>query len=78
MLFTRVGLFHLIHGMLTLKCQCSAIDNTSIQCLHGKVQMSKVTSMKRLSSKAWDTLLSKVNLFSCYDSLCDGLPDEFC
>ncbi|TKY74650.1 Ubiquitin carboxyl-terminal hydrolase 26 [Spatholobus suberectus] len=35
------------------------LDNTSIQCSHGKVPVSKVTSMKRLSAKAWDTLFSK-------------------
>ncbi|XP_045801261.1 ubiquitin carboxyl-terminal hydrolase 26-like isoform X3 [Trifolium pratense] len=37
----------------------SAIDNTAITCSHGKVLVSKVTSMKRLSSKAWETLLEK-------------------
>ncbi|WJX67618.1 Ubiquitin carboxyl-terminal hydrolase 26 [Trifolium repens] len=37
----------------------SAIDNTAITCSHGKVPVSKVTSMKRLSSKAWETLLEK-------------------
>ncbi|XP_061346199.1 ubiquitin carboxyl-terminal hydrolase 26-like isoform X1 [Gastrolobium bilobum] len=36
-----------------------SLDNTSIQCSHGKVPVSKVTSMKRLSAKAWDTLFSK-------------------
>ncbi|CAK9158411.1 unnamed protein product [Ilex paraguariensis] len=36
-----------------------AIDNTPIQCLHGKVPVSKVGSMKRLSAKAWTMLSSK-------------------
>ncbi|KAL5190121.1 Ubiquitin carboxyl-terminal hydrolase 26 [Glycine soja] len=35
------------------------LDNTPVQCSHGKVPVSKVTSMKRLSAKAWDTLFSK-------------------
>ncbi|CAJ1973795.1 unnamed protein product [Sphenostylis stenocarpa] len=35
------------------------LDNSSVQCSHGKVPVSKVTSMKRLSAKAWDTLFSK-------------------
>lgn len=35
------------------------LDNTPIQCLHGKVPVSKVGSMKRLSSKAWNMLFSK-------------------
>ncbi|KAI3870843.1 hypothetical protein MKX03_013734, partial [Papaver bracteatum] len=29
------------------------IDNTSIQCSHGRVSVSKVGSMKRLSEGAW-------------------------
>ncbi|KAM7513474.1 hypothetical protein LguiB_012349 [Lonicera macranthoides] len=37
----------------------SIIDNTPIQCLHGKVPVSKVGSMKRLSAKAWTMLFSK-------------------
>ncbi|KAF8644170.1 hypothetical protein HU200_066546 [Digitaria exilis] len=37
----------------------SSIDNGPIQCEHGKVPASKVTSMKRLSSVAWQKLLSK-------------------
>ncbi|KQK13052.1 ubiquitin carboxyl-terminal hydrolase 26 isoform X2 [Brachypodium distachyon] len=37
----------------------SSIDNSPIQCEHGKVPASKVTSMKRLSAKAWQKLLSK-------------------
>ncbi|XP_057955457.1 ubiquitin carboxyl-terminal hydrolase 26 isoform X2 [Malania oleifera] len=36
-----------------------AVDNTSIQCLHGKASISKVGSMKRLSAKAWTMLYSK-------------------
>ncbi|CAJ2643397.1 unnamed protein product [Trifolium pratense] len=37
----------------------TSIDNTFIQCSHGKVPVSKVTSIKRLSAKAWDKLFSK-------------------
>ncbi|KAK9699606.1 hypothetical protein RND81_08G184700 [Saponaria officinalis] len=37
----------------------SAIDNTSIQCSHGKVPVSKITLMKRISAKAWALLHSK-------------------
>ncbi|RXI09928.1 hypothetical protein DVH24_026570 [Malus domestica] len=36
-----------------------ALDNTSIQCSHGKVPVSKVGHMKRLSVKAWTKLFSK-------------------
>ncbi|XP_065881079.1 ubiquitin carboxyl-terminal hydrolase 26 isoform X2 [Euphorbia lathyris] len=36
-----------------------ALDNTHIQCSHGKVPVSKVGSMKRLSAEAWTKLLSK-------------------
>ncbi|KAK6923663.1 Peptidase C19, ubiquitin carboxyl-terminal hydrolase, partial [Dillenia turbinata] len=35
------------------------LDNTSIQCSHEKVSVSKVGSMKRLSTKAWTMLVSK-------------------
>ncbi|KAL4565064.1 hypothetical protein LXL04_029146 [Taraxacum kok-saghyz] len=35
------------------------IDNTSIQCSHGKVPVSKICSMKRLSSIAWSKISSK-------------------
>lgn len=35
------------------------IDNSSIQCLHGKVPASKIGHMKRLSANAWTMLLSK-------------------
>ncbi|KAK8465514.1 hypothetical protein PHAVU_009G100000 [Phaseolus vulgaris] len=35
------------------------LDNSSVQCSHGKVPVSKITSMKRVSAKAWDTLFSK-------------------
>ncbi|PAN21051.1 hypothetical protein GQ55_3G409000 [Panicum hallii var. hallii] len=37
----------------------SSIDNGPIQCEHGKVPASKITSMKRLSSIAWQKLFSK-------------------
>ena len=39
---------------------CSILDNSPIQCSHGKVPISKVTCIKRLSIKAWDKLFSKV------------------
>ncbi|KAG5555021.1 hypothetical protein RHGRI_012533 [Rhododendron griersonianum] len=37
----------------------SVIDNNPIQCLHGKVPVSKIGGMKRLSSTAWTMLFSK-------------------
>ncbi|XP_033508808.1 ubiquitin carboxyl-terminal hydrolase 26 isoform X3 [Nicotiana tabacum] len=37
----------------------SIIDNTSLQCTHGKVPVSKIGSMKRLSGEAWTMLFSK-------------------
>jgi len=37
----------------------SSIDNGPIQCEHGKVPVSKLTSMKRLSAAAWQKLFSK-------------------
>ncbi|KAH0466913.1 hypothetical protein IEQ34_004151 [Dendrobium chrysotoxum] len=40
----------------------SSIDNSSIQCSHGKVPFSNVTSMKRLSSTSWHRLFTKVGL----------------
>ncbi|KAK4416768.1 Ubiquitin carboxyl-terminal hydrolase 26 [Sesamum alatum] len=39
--------------------QLKTIDNTSIQCLHGKVPVSKTNYMKRLSAEAWTALTSK-------------------
>jgi hypothetical protein len=42
---------------------CSVLDNKPIQCVHGKVPHSKVSSMKRLSAKAWTMIDSKV--FTC-------------
>ncbi|XP_061364323.1 ubiquitin carboxyl-terminal hydrolase 26-like [Gastrolobium bilobum] len=57
----------------------SSVDNTSIQCSHGKVPVLKVTSMKRLSSKAWDKLLSKYGggpTLSHEDCCWDCLIDE--
>ncbi|ONL94892.1 Ubiquitin carboxyl-terminal hydrolase 26 [Zea mays] len=36
-----------------------SIDNGPIQCEHGKVPVSKLTSMKRLSAAAWQKLFSK-------------------
>ncbi|KAL0379180.1 UNVERIFIED_CONTAM: Ubiquitin carboxyl-terminal hydrolase 26 [Sesamum radiatum] len=35
------------------------IDNASIQCLHGKVPVSKINYVKRLSAEAWTALTSK-------------------
>nr|KAJ0211711.1 hypothetical protein LSAT_V11C400221640 [Lactuca sativa] len=35
------------------------IDDTSIQCSHGKVPVSKICSMKRLSAIAWHKISSK-------------------
>lgn len=37
----------------------SIIDNAPIQCSHGKVPVSKVCSMKRLSGTAWSRIFSK-------------------
>ncbi|KAM7264292.1 hypothetical protein ACFE04_001975 [Oxalis oulophora] len=56
-----------------------AIDNTPILCSHGKVSVSKVSCMKRLSATAWTTLFSKYaggptlsNADYCLDCLVDG------
>ncbi|GAB4837638.1 Ubiquitin carboxyl-terminal hydrolase 26 [Ancistrocladus abbreviatus] len=38
-----------------------ALDNSTITCVHGKVPVSKVGFMKRLSTKAWNQLYSKYN-----------------
>ncbi|KAM3687625.1 hypothetical protein ACJW31_10G089000 [Castanea mollissima] len=61
------------------------LDNTSIQCLHGKVPLSKVSSMKRLSAIAWNILLSKydggptlANNDYCMDCLIDGARTVVC
>ncbi|CAA6658193.1 unnamed protein product [Spirodela intermedia] len=35
------------------------VDNSSIQCSHGKVAVHKVSCMKRISSTAWSKLLSR-------------------
>lgn len=50
----------------------SAIDNTIIQCKHGKVPVSNVVAMKRLSAKAWTLLYSKYNGGPCLGK------DDFC
>jgi len=55
---TVLLMFPMIYSILS----CSVIDNKPIQCLHGKVPVSKVGSMKRLSAKAWGILFSKVSL----------------
>ncbi|XP_058092711.1 ubiquitin carboxyl-terminal hydrolase 26-like isoform X2 [Magnolia sinica] len=55
------------------------IDNTSIQCSHGKVPVSKVGSMKRVSNKAWSILFSKYGggpVLSCDDCCILCLKDE--
>ncbi|KAJ7966072.1 Ubiquitin carboxyl-terminal hydrolase 26 [Quillaja saponaria] len=61
------------------------IDNTPIQCMHGKIPVSKVASIKRLSAKAWDQLLAKYGggptLASgdhCWDCLIDGARTVVC
>ncbi|XP_062097645.1 ubiquitin carboxyl-terminal hydrolase 26 isoform X3 [Humulus lupulus] len=61
------------------------LDNTSIQCLHGKVPVSKVDSMKRLSTTSWTQLYSKYNggpqLTNddyCIDCLIDGARTLVC
>ncbi|KAA8524129.1 hypothetical protein F0562_010440 [Nyssa sinensis] len=68
----------------------SVIDNTSIQCLHGKVPVSKISSMKRMTAKAWTMLLSKVSMCVydggpklaqddyCYDCLIEGVRTMVC
>ncbi|KAI3906382.1 hypothetical protein MKW92_024917 [Papaver armeniacum] len=55
------------------------LDNTSIQCSHGGVPVSKVDSMKRLSEGAWTRLLSQYgggptlsNGDLCIDCVRDG------
>ncbi|KAI4316238.1 hypothetical protein L6164_024237 [Bauhinia variegata] len=57
----------------------TTLDNTTIQCSHGKVPVSKVNLMKRLSCKAWEMLLSKYgggptlsDSDCCWDCLIDG------
>ncbi|GAB2276164.1 Ubiquitin carboxyl-terminal hydrolase 26, partial [Dionaea muscipula] len=54
------------------------LDNSSIKCLHGKVPVLKVGSMKQLSSEAWTRLYSKYgggpclqNSDYCIDCLLD-------
>ncbi|KAJ0100234.1 hypothetical protein Patl1_19749 [Pistacia atlantica] len=37
------------------------LDNAPLQCLHGKVPVSKVGTMKRLSTEAWIKLFSKLS-----------------
>lgn len=61
------------------------IDNTPIQCSHGKVPFSKITSMKRLSNTAWHKLLNKYGggptLTSddyCIDCLKDAARSTVC
>ncbi|PON72999.1 Ubiquitinyl hydrolase [Parasponia andersonii] len=61
------------------------LDNTSIQCSHGKVPVSKVGSMKRLSTKSWTELYNKyngdpqlTNNDYCMDCLIDGARTLVC
>ncbi|CAM8955628.1 unnamed protein product [Rhodiola kirilowii] len=56
-----------------------AIDNSAIECVHKRVPVAKISSMKRLTSQAWSTLFSKYNggpILSaddyCVDCLIDG------
>ncbi|XP_037495087.1 ubiquitin carboxyl-terminal hydrolase 26 isoform X1 [Jatropha curcas] len=63
----------------------SSIDNTPIQCSHGKVPVSKVGSMKRLSAEAWTKLFSKygggpklTNDDYCMACLIDGAKSVVC
>ncbi|XP_050366869.1 ubiquitin carboxyl-terminal hydrolase 26 [Argentina anserina] len=58
------------------------LDNTTIQCVHGKVPASKVGCMKRLSAEAWTKLFSKykggptlTNDDACTTCLTDGARD---
>ncbi|XP_039168601.1 ubiquitin carboxyl-terminal hydrolase 26-like isoform X2 [Eucalyptus grandis] len=48
------------------------LDNTLIQCSHGKVHMAEVGSMKRLSASAW------VKLFSKYGGGPALAKDDYC
>ncbi|KAL2521363.1 Ubiquitin carboxyl-terminal hydrolase 26 [Forsythia ovata] len=50
----------------------SNIDNTTIQCLHGKVPVSMTSYMKRLSAEAWTMLSSK------YDGGPRLAKDDYC
>ncbi|PKA51623.1 Ubiquitin carboxyl-terminal hydrolase 26 [Apostasia shenzhenica] len=50
----------------------SSIDNSPIQCSHGKAPFSKVTSMKRLSATAWQRVFTK------YEGGPTLTSDDFC
>ncbi|CAL9125822.1 ubiquitin carboxyl-terminal hydrolase [Musa troglodytarum] len=55
------------------------IDNSPLQCVHGKIPIAKVTSMKRLSNTAWQMLFSKYGggpTLSSNDVCADCLRDE--
>ncbi|XP_050233549.1 ubiquitin carboxyl-terminal hydrolase 26 isoform X2 [Mercurialis annua] len=61
------------------------LDNTPIQCSHGKVPVSKVSSLKRLSAESWAKLLSKygggpmlTNNDCCMACLQDGAQSVVC
>ncbi|KAJ4845848.1 Ubiquitin carboxyl-terminal hydrolase 26 [Turnera subulata] len=61
------------------------LDNTPIQCSHGKVPFSSVGSMKRLSAEAWVKLFSKYNGGPtltkddyCDTCLLDGAQSKVC
>ncbi|XVE71413.1 hypothetical protein DITRI_Ditri10aG0148300 [Diplodiscus trichospermus] len=61
------------------------LDNTPIQCFHGKIPISKVGFVKRLSTKAWMKLMSKYNggptlarADYCMDCLIDAARTVVC
>eukprot|EP00257_Ricinus_communis_P017048 XP_015575390.1 ubiquitin carboxyl-terminal hydrolase 26 isoform X3 [Ricinus communis] len=63
----------------------SALDNTPIQCSHEKVPVSKVGTMKRLSTESWAKLFSKygggptlTNDDYCMACLMDGARSVVC
>ncbi|GAV63630.1 UCH domain-containing protein/DUSP domain-containing protein [Cephalotus follicularis] len=63
----------------------TVVDNTTILCLHGKVPVSKVGSMKRMSAEAWNKLFSKYdggptlsNVDYCMNCLIDGAHNVVC
>lgn len=58
-----VPFFPSLFLLVCVLISCSTLDNTSIQCSHGKAPVSKVGFMKRLSTTAWTILFSKV--FAC-------------
>ncbi|GAB2222929.1 hypothetical protein Droror1_Dr00017061 [Drosera rotundifolia] len=47
----------------------NGIDNSTIRCSHGKVPVTKIGSMKRLSSEAWTRLYSKYHGGPCLQDI---------